>query len=97
MSINNVIIKPIITEKSSADAANGKYTFCVNVGASKHAVKHEIQKLFGVDVINVCSMIVPGKKKRIGKTNKFTKTKRWKKALVSLKEGQHIDLFEKVA
>ena len=97
MKVSKTIEKPIITEKATELASKGKYTFCVVKKASKYAIKQDLQRIFGVDVTSVKTMIMPGKPKRVGKTNRFTKTSSWKKAVVSIKEGQKIDLFEKVA
>ena len=63
--------------------------------ASKRSVAQEIERLFSVDVINVNTSVMPGKKRRVLKTRLFNKTGRWKKAMVQLKEGQKIDLVEK--
>ena len=95
MRISSVIEKPIVTEKAVALANQGKCTFRVRLGASKKTIAAEVARLFKVDVREVKTSIVPGKPKRIGRTQRFTKTKKWKKAIVSLKEGQKIDLFEK--
>ncbi len=95
MKLNNIVEKPIITEQSMADVHQGKYTFKVNTKASKKEIAQVVQRLFNVQVTNVTTRIMPGKQRRIGRTNKFTKTSSWKKAVVSLEEGQKIDLFEK--
>ena len=95
MRISDLIIKPIITEKSYAHAANGKYVFKVSVRATKGSVKREIKKIYGVDAIEVKTAIMPGKTSRIGKTRTFSTPTKWKKAVISLKEGQSIDLFPK--
>ncbi len=95
MRISNLIIKPIITEKSYDHASNGKYVFKVSVKATKGSIKNEIKRLYGVDVIDVKTAIMPGKSSRIGKTRIFSKPAVWKKAVVKLKEGQSIDLFPK--
>ena len=92
MRINNYLIKPIITEKSVARSS--EYAFKVNKKASKGAVANEVEKTYGVDVVSVRTMIVRGKKRRLGRTNKFKTTENWKKAIVSLKDGQKIELFE---
>lgn len=95
MRINNAVIKPIVTEKSYAMASKGFYTFKVSRSASKGAIKNNIKSLYGVDVIEVNTNVLPGKPKRIMKSRKFTKTETWKKAVVRLKEGQSIDVFPK--
>ncbi len=91
MRINNVIKKPIVTEKSLRNP--GEYAFMVNMQASKGAVVNEVERTYGVDVMDVHTMIVRGKKRRIAKTSRFGNSGNWKKAIVKLKEGQTIDLF----
>lgn len=92
MRVSNVILKPIVTEKSMALQNDLKYIFQVNLKASKGAIAEEINRIYGVDAVDVKTMIMPGKKRRILGTRKFTKTKKKKKAIVKLKEGQKIDL-----
>ena len=70
-----------------------KYAFRVNMKATKGAVANEINRLYGVEVENVRTMIMPGKKRRVLGTRKFTKTQKWKKAIVTLKEGHKIELI----
>lgn len=95
MLIEKKIIRPIITEKGMALAADNKYVFQVAMNATKHGVQKEIKELFGVDVIHVQTIIMPGKKRRMLKTARFTKTAKWKKAIVKVKDGQKIDMFPK--
>lgn len=96
MRLNNIVIKPIVTEKG-VGAANeyGRYTFCVNLKASKGKIASEIERMYGVNVTHVRTTIMSGKKRRVLKTRRFTKTPGWKKATVQLKKGQTIDLFPK--
>ena len=95
MRISKVAQKPIITEKSVAFAETNRYVFKVERKASKYAIAQAIAETFGVDVLEVNTMIMPGKKRRIRdpKKLKFTKTSSWKKAVVRIKEGQKIELF----
>ena len=98
MKISNVLIKPIVTEKTILlTSTENRYVFMVDLKASKEDVKKELKKLFNVDAIDVKTLIMPGKKKRITKTKGFTKTSKWKKAIVKLKRDQKIDLFPKEA
>ena len=92
MRITNTILRPIITEKSVSQET--EYVFKVSMRASKGAVADEIEKLYGVKVVDVRTMVVRGKKKRVGRTNKYKTAENWKKAIVSLKDGQKIELFE---
>ncbi len=75
--------------------ADGKYVFRVNTKASKGAVANEVGRLYGVEVLNVSTMIMSGKKRRVIGTRLFTKTKKWKKAIVKVKPGQKIELVGK--
>ena len=82
MVVEDIIIKPIITEKSTYAQAQGKYTFKVNKKATKIDIKNAVQKLFGVKVTDVTTSIVKGStKSRNGKTYK---TADWKKAIVTI-------------
>jgi large subunit ribosomal protein L23 len=91
MRLSKAIIRPILTEKSMALQADNKYVFKVNTKSSKGAIKNEIKRLYDVEVEEINTMVMPGKKRRIIGTRRFTKTKRWKKAVVRLKEGQNIE------
>ncbi|TDW24866.1 LSU ribosomal protein L23P [Breznakia blatticola] len=88
----DIIIRPIITEKSMRfmDAEN-KITFEVAKTANKTAVKQAIEEIFNVDVVKVNIMNVRPKAKRMGKYE--GKTKAIRKAIVTIKEGQEINLF----
>ena len=90
----DTIIAPIISEKSMNDAGLGKFTFKVERNANKAMVKKEVEAKFKVNVTKVSTMVVKGKSKKTGKRRVETKTADWKKALVVLKKGQKIDLFE---
>ena len=82
MTTQDIIIKPIITEKSSVAMAEGKYTFRVANSASKTAVKKAVEELFNVKVISVNTVSMPGKEKRMGVHS--GKTPDWKKAIVKI-------------
>ena len=88
-----IIRRPCVTEKSieSTEMAN-KVVFEVAIGANKIEIKKAEQELFGVTVLNVNTMRVPGKKVRMGR---YQGTKpAWKKAIVTLREGDTIEFFE---
>jgi large subunit ribosomal protein L23 len=87
-----VLVKPIVTEKTSALMAENKYTFKVEKAANKIEIKHAVEAIFKVEVIDVKTMNMPGKLKRQGKTSGMTSE--WKKAIVTLKDGQRLPLFE---
>ena len=87
-----VLIKPIITEKSSGLMAEGKYSFRVMKAANKIEIKYAVETIFKVDVTEVRTMNMPGKRKRQGKNEGVTPE--WKKAVVTLRSGQSIPIFE---
>ncbi|MFZ2664455.1 MAG: 50S ribosomal protein L23 [Patescibacteria group bacterium] len=95
MRLSNLVIKPIVTEKSYALASEGRYVFKVNMSATKRSVANEMKRLYGVDAVEVSTAIMPGKSKRVSRTRLMSKPSKWKKAIVKLKEGQSIDLFPK--
>ena len=90
----DVILKPIVTEKSMAAMGEKKYTFYVNPDATKTQVKEAVEKMFeGTKVKNVNTMNLDGKTKRRGMT--FGKTAKTKKAIVTLTEdSKDIEIFE---
>lgn len=89
----DVIIKPVISERSMDDAANKKYTFKVATSANKTQVKHALEEIFGVEVAKVNIMNVQGKVKRMGKN--VGRTAASKKAIVTLTEkSKEIEFFQ---
>ena len=89
----DVIIKPVISEKSMDDAANKKYTFKVAVDANKTEVKNAVEEIFDVEVKKVNIMNVVGKKKRMGRF--VGKTAASKKAIVTLTPAsKEIEFFQ---
>lgn len=78
----DIIIRPIITEKSMDGLADRKYTFKVMKSANKIEVKKAVEALFGVKVEKVNTISVKGKKKRMGRSEGYTSD--WKKAIVTL-------------
>ena len=92
MNARNVIIKPIVSEKSYALLAANKYTFRVHPDAHKTQVRQAVEEIFGVRVIEVRTMSVKSKPKRRGYTS--GRTRSWKKAVVQLHEDDSIELFE---
>ena len=90
----DVIIRPIVTERSMAGAADKKYVFEVAPAAGKIEVKKAVEEIFGVKVAKVNTMNVPGKAKRMG-AGRPGRTKDWKKAIVLLTEdSKTIEFFE---
>ncbi len=93
MNIYSVIKKPHVTEKTSLSSdSNNKVAIVVDKSANKIEIKQAIENLFKVKVASVRTVTVAGKVKRSGKT--LGKRSNWKKAYVTLQEGQSIDFFE---
>ncbi|HEY8311824.1 MAG TPA: 50S ribosomal protein L23 [Gemmatimonadaceae bacterium] len=87
------VVRPIMTEKTSAAYQDRQeYTFEVASDANKTAIRAAIEKLFGVKVTGVQTMNVRGKTRRVGQS--IGKRANWKKAIVTLKAGDTIDIFE---
>ena len=82
MMAEDIIIEPIITEKSNSSIQEGKYTFKVNKKATKVDIANAVEKLFEVKVLNVNTMSVKGKQRRQGRS--IGKTSDWKKAIVTI-------------
>ena len=88
-----VLKKPLITEKSTQMLAEGNWVaFQVHPQANKVQIKKAVEKIFSVTVTKVNTLGVPGKYRRFGKATGHTKS--WKKAMLRLKEGDKIELFE---
>ena len=92
MNSNDIIIRPIISEKSTAFMENNKYVFEVPMKANKTMVKKAVKDIFGVQPDNVNIILMRGKRRRV--RFKVGKTAAWKKAIVTLKDGDKIDVFE---
>jgi large subunit ribosomal protein L23 len=92
MNSRQVIIKPIVSEKSYALLAANKYTFRVHPDAHKTQVRQAVEDIFGVRVSDVRTMSVKSKPKRRGYTS--GRTREWKKAIVQLHPDDTIELFE---
>jgi len=94
MHLYEILRRPLITEKSATLQAAGKYVFEVAGGANKVQIKQAVEKAFKVEVTAVNVMTVPGKERRVGR--RLILTAPWKKAIVTLKPGDKIELFESV-
>ena len=94
MNLYQVLKKPLITEKGQILQQDGKYCFVVADKATKWEIKRAVEMMFEVEVASVNVMNVHGKERRMGR-NIFHEPV-WKKAVVSLKEGHSIQLFEGV-
>ena len=92
-TLYEVIRRPIISEKSTALAELGsRYAFEVALKANKQEIRDAVQRLFNVRVRAVRTVVMHGKVKRVGRFE--TKRPNWKKALVTLAEGQKIEFFQ---
>ena len=97
--MNNILIKPIVTEKmTEIMERENKYGFIVNYNANKIEIAKAIEKRFEVEVLAVNTIRYKGKTKtQSTKKGRFSgKTPQFKKAIITLKEGQKLDLFEEV-
>lgn len=88
----DIVKKPVVTEKSTALLEENKYTFIVDPRANKIEIRKAVEELFNVKVDEVRTMRVKGKFKRV--RNRWGKTPEVKKAIVTLKPGSKIQLFE---
>ena len=93
-NLYSIIKAPVITEKSTTQTRGSKVVFWVDVGVNKKEIKEAVEKIFNVKVKDVNTIKVPGKVKRLGKYSGTTPVR--KKAYVTLREGQKIELFEGV-
>jgi large subunit ribosomal protein L23 len=95
MQLSEVLRRPLITEKNtSIQAPQGKYAFEVAAEANKDQVKRVVEKTFKVSVTGVNVVTMPGRRRRV--RGRMVMTPSWKKAIVTLKPGDKIELFEGV-
>ena len=93
-NLRDVLIRPVITEKSSAMMQDNKYTFIVPLKSNKVEVRQAVERIFKVKVLDVHTLRVLGKTKRMGRHQ--GKRSDYKKAIVKLAPGQRIEFFEGV-
>ena len=92
-TLHRTIVRPLVTEKSSvAYQEKGEYHFEVHPDANKPAIRQAIEQLFGVKVAGVWTSNLRGKERRVGRG--VGKRPNWKKAIVKLREGDTIEIFE---
>jgi len=89
---HDIIIRPVISEHSIELMDENKYTFIVDKKANKSEIKKAIEEIFNVSVIRISTLKVRGKKRRMGRFEGKTPEK--KKAIVTLKSGDKIEVFE---
>jgi large subunit ribosomal protein L23 len=92
MKINEVLIKPKITEKGLNKVKNSVYLFEVNMKANKNQIKKAVEKIFGVTVFEVKTAVRKGKKRKVGRRMKVKKLSDTKLAYIKLEKGK-IDIF----
>jgi large subunit ribosomal protein L23 len=93
----SAIVRPVVSEKSTVLGEQGKYVFEVAPDANKIQIKHAVEEVFAnkkIQVLTVNILRVPGKQRRRGRSVGMTRS--WKKAIVTLRAGQRLDLFEGV-
>lgn len=93
-NLRDVLIRPLVTEKTNAMMQDNKFTFVVPLKANKVQIRQAVEQIFKVKVLDVNTIRVMGKTKRMGKTE--GKRPDYKKAIVKLAPGQTIEFFEGV-
>ena len=93
-NLHDVIVRPVVTEKSTGLYEQGKYVFVVATDANKIEIKQAIETLFNVKVKDVRTMQYRGKERRVGRH--VGRRASWKKAVVTLRDGDTIEIFEGV-
>ena len=94
LTAHEVLVRPVISEKNTMLNEQGKYVFEVAPDANKLQIKQAVQEIFKVDVVKVNVLHVPSKTRRVGRS--IGRTRPWKKAIVTLRPGQRIELFQGV-
>ena len=88
---HDIILRPVLTEKTATELEAGKIVFRVRRDATKYQIKEAMRELFGVRVSKVNTLIMPGKPKRWGRLQ--GRRAPYKKAIIKLAEGENLDLF----
>ena len=94
MHLYEVLRRPLVTEKNAILQMEGKYAFEVASEATKPQIKQAVETAFKVTVTGVNVMTVPGKERRVGR--RHVRTPSWRKAIVTLEQGDRIELFDNV-
>jgi large subunit ribosomal protein L23 len=95
LSVQTVLLRPVISEKSVIETERNNYTFAVARAANKFQIKAAVEEQFKVDVLGVRVLTVKPKQKRRGRRQLGT-VPGWRKAVVTIADGQKIELFETV-
>jgi large subunit ribosomal protein L23 len=99
MKLSEVLIKPILTEKANSQQESlRRYAFRVSRRANKLEIKKAVEEFYGVNVVDVNTVVVPGKNKTRYTKKGFTKGQKqaYKKAMVTVAEGENIDLYSNI-
>ena len=99
MKLSEVLIKPILTEKTNGQQESlRRYAFKVARGANKLEIKKAVEEFYGVNVVDVNTVVVPGKNKTRYTKKGFTKGQKsaYKKAMVTVADGENIDLYSNI-
>ena len=95
IAIQDVVKRPLVTEKSERNRADARqFAFEIHRDATKIQVKQAVEKLFNVHVLAVRTAVIRGKNKRVGRS--IGQRASWKKAIITLKEGEKIELYGNV-
>lgn len=94
MNSQDIILGPVISEKSMKDAKSNKFTFKVSMKAHKKMIKKTIEDKFKVNVLDIATMVVKGKRIRAGKRRVEILQSAWKKAIAKVAPGEKISLFD---
>ena|SRR5260221_4888239 len=92
--MNNILVRPVFTERSMKDAEGARFTFVVGLSVSKDEIKKTVESKFGVKVLDIATVIIKGKGKRVGKKRTEKLLGKYKKAVIRLEKGQKIDIFD---
>ncbi|MDM8300997.1 50S ribosomal protein L23 [Collinsella tanakaei] len=91
MTAHEIIIRPIVSERSYSEMEQNKYTFEVHKDANKYQIKDAVEEIFGVKVVRVNTLRVKPKTKRVRYV--AGQTRSWKKAVITVAEGDSIEIF----
>lgn len=97
MDTSRIIIAPIVSEKSMSDVSRNRYAFKVDSKANKNEIRKEIARKFKVDVLKISTITIKGRKFKSGAKRVETLRNPFKKAIVTVKEGQKISIFDQGA
>ncbi len=92
MNYNDIILRPVLSEKSTDLSEESKYVFQVANNANKHVIKKAIKEIFNVNPVKINVIRVRGKRRRVRYQYGYTPS--WKKAIVTIAKGEKIELFE---